>query len=51
VALKQKENGEDGGDGGSHPHLLNLRMAHIQCYPIPFLHHKNNSLPIKYNYI
>jgi hypothetical protein len=38
VALKQKGNDGDGGGGGSHPHLLNLWMAHIQCYPIPFLH-------------
>ena len=48
MALKQKGNDGDGGGGGSHPHLLNLRMAHIQCYPIPFLHHQNNNFPIKF---
>ena len=49
MALKQKGNGGDGGGGGSHPRLLNLRrMAHIQCYPIPFLQHQNNNFPIKF---
>uniref|UniRef100_A0A2P2NMB1 Uncharacterized protein n=1 Tax=Rhizophora mucronata TaxID=61149 RepID=A0A2P2NMB1_RHIMU len=26
---------DGGGGGGSHPHPSNLRMTHIQCYPIP----------------